>query len=112
MTTSLTFRKLALVSVSLIGLIGFAETASAKTFTPKDPRQVEVNQRLHNERLRIATDLRTGKIGGAKASRLLRKEIQIRREERVMASLNHGRLTKAEQKALNQQENRLDKRIP
>jgi hypothetical protein len=106
------FRKFALVSVSLLGLAGFAGTASANTWQDNHPRRVEVNHRLNRQTDRIAHAVTAGQISPLRAVRLLRKEHQLRREERVMASLDHGHITRAEQRALNQQENRLSRRIP
>ena len=47
----------------------------------------------------------------AKAARLQREDRKIRREERAMASMNGGHITKREQAVLNQQENAVSKQI-
>jgi hypothetical protein len=112
MTLSRNFRKIALVSASLIGLIGFVDAASAKSWSQTHPRRAEVNHRLHKQVDRIAKDEFKGKLSAAKAAKLLHEDNQVRREERAMAALNHGHITKAEQKALNQQENQIRKHIP
>jgi hypothetical protein len=45
------------------------------------------------------------------ATRLHRDDHQIRREERLMASQDGGHITRQEDRALNQQENRVSRQI-
>lgn len=75
------------------------------------PRRVEVNQRLANQNKRINQEVAEGDMSKAKAARLKKQDKQIRQEERDMASQNGGHITKQEQKALNQQENAVSKKI-
>jgi hypothetical protein len=112
MTLSRNFQKIALVSVSLIGLMGFVDAASAKTWQQTHPRRAEVNDRLHNQIDRIAKQEFNGNLSPAEAAKLLHEDNQVRSEERAMAGLNNSHITKAEQKALNQQENQISKQIP
>jgi hypothetical protein len=111
MFSSRDLRKFAFLSAALIGVIGFAEGASAATWAQTHPRRAEVNHRINHQTVRIAKAEAAGKISPAKASKLLRKNAKLRREERTMASLNHGHITRAEKKALNQQENKVGKHI-
>jgi hypothetical protein len=105
-------KTLALVSVALFGLVGFAGAASANTWQQNHPRRVEVNRRLEHQTNLIAHDEFDGTISPFRAARLLREENGLRREERFMASFDHGHITRAEQRSLNQQENALRNRIP
>jgi hypothetical protein len=75
------------------------------------PRRDQVNDRLHNQNVRIKDEVKEGDMTKAQARKLHRKDRQIRREERAMASQNGGHITKSEQKVLNQQENAVSKQI-
>jgi hypothetical protein len=105
-------RKFALASVALAGILGFAGAASASTWQETHPRRVEVNQRLNNQADRIAHQEVRGNLSPGHAARLLREDNQVRREERLMAWQNGGHITRLEQRALNQQENRINRQIP
>jgi hypothetical protein len=111
MFTSQTLRRTVIIAASLIGLAGFAETASASSGGHRDPRRVEVDHRLALVSNRIAHEVSIGKMTPAWATRLLREIRHVRREERVMAAHDHGRITKAEQIALNAHENAIGRRI-
>jgi len=92
----------------------FAQTAPAagETQWQKDhPRRTEVNQRLNNQNKRINAEEKSGQITKAQGAQLHKNDRQIRGEERAMASQNGGHITKTEQKALNQQENKNSKKI-
>jgi hypothetical protein len=75
------------------------------------PRRHEVNQRLNNQDHRINQEVKEGDLTKKQASQLHKDDHQIRQEERDMASQNGGHITKAEQTALNQQENRGSQQI-
>ena len=47
----------------------------------------------------------------SQAQKLHAEDHAIRKEERTMASTNGGHITKAEQRALNQQENQVSRQI-
>jgi hypothetical protein len=86
--------------------------ASGDTQWQKDhPRREQVNQRLKNQNARINQEVKEGEMSKTQAAKLHKNDRQIRKEERMMASQNGGHITKAEQKALNQQENRNSKKI-
>jgi len=91
---------------------GIAGNAMADTPWQKHhPRREQVNERLANQNRRINQERREGELT-AKQARALHKEDQaIRKEEQTMAGLNGGHITKAEQQALNQQENAVSKQI-
>lgn len=86
--------------------------SSGDTQWQKDhPRREQVNQRLKNQNARINQQEKAGNLTQAQAAKLHKNDRHIRKEERMMASQNGGHITKTEQKALNQQENRNSKKI-
>lgn len=104
------FAALALV----VGLtVAMASTAMAAdtTWQKNHPRREQVNERLAHQNARIKEEVKEGDLTKAQAAALHKKDHQIRREERLMASQNGGHITKQEQKTLNQQENTVSKKI-
>ena len=100
------------IAAATFALSGLAGNALADTQWQKDhPRREEVNNRLKNQNKRIHQEVKEGELSKAQASKLHREDRAIRREERTMASTNKGHITKAEQKALNQQENQVSQQI-
>ncbi|ANB77253.1 hypothetical protein [Paraburkholderia phytofirmans] len=92
--------------------LSFAGTASAQTsWNATHPRRAEVNHRLANQDRRIHQEVREGEMSHAEAARLHRDDHQIRQEERDMASQNGSHITRREDYALNQQENRASRQI-
>ncbi|MBF0516733.1 MAG: hypothetical protein HQK97_06385 [Nitrospirae bacterium] len=87
--------------------ISVAETQWQKTH----PRRAEVNKRLANQNKRINNKVKNGKMSPDQAQKLKAEDRAIRQEERNMAKLNGGHITKAQQKALNQQENAVSNQI-
>ncbi len=75
------------------------------------PRRAEVNNRLNNQNKRIHNEVKEGEMSKAEAARLHKDDRQVRQEERDMAAQNHGHISKQEQKTLNQQENKISKKI-
>jgi hypothetical protein len=75
------------------------------------PRRDQVNDRLERQDRRINHEAREGEIGPWRAWRLHQEDRAIRHEERVMASFHHGHITRAEERALNQQENAVSGQI-
>ena len=101
-------------AVVSLSLAGFATSAMADTDTKwqkNHPRREQVNNRLANQNKRVKNEVKEGEMSKAQAAKLHREDRAIRKEERTMASTNHGHITKAEQKALNQQENQVSKQI-
>jgi hypothetical protein len=92
----------------------FAQTPAAAAdgqWAKSHPRRAEVNGRLANQNHRINKEVREGEITRGQAAKLHHQDHQIRMEERAMASTNGGHITKAEQRALNQQENQVSREI-
>ncbi len=108
-------RSVALWRISLVFLLGlFAATAHAenhKEWKKSHPRRAQVNRRLNNQNRRINQGVKSGKLTQEQAGQLKAEDKQIRTEERAMAAENGGHITKAEHKALNQQENAVSKQI-
>jgi hypothetical protein len=92
-------------------VVGTAELANAGTWDQNHPRRAEVNARLANQNYRIQDELREGGITRGQARALHAEDRFIRTEERFMARQNGGHITRAEQRALNQQENAVSRQI-
>jgi hypothetical protein len=101
------------VSALLAGAAGLAQAQSqSQSQWDKDhPRRAEVNKRLSNQNKRIDAKVADGQMSKAEAAKLHREDHQIRQEERTMASHDNGHITKADQRALNQQENDVSRQI-
>jgi hypothetical protein len=100
----------AVVAAALGGLI--TPAMADETQWQKDhPRRTEVNKRLANQNQRIHNQVKSGQISKGQAAQLHHEDHNIRQEERAMASTNNGHVTKAEQRALNQQENQVSQQI-
>lgn len=92
--------------------ITFAGAASAATnWDASHPRRAEVNRRLVNQDHRIRLEVHEGEMSHVQATRLHRDDHQIRREERLMASQDGGHITRQEDRALTQRENRVSRQI-
>jgi hypothetical protein len=99
-------------ATAIVSLACFTATANAETAWQKShPRRAEVNRRLANQNRRIHEERKEGELTPAQAAALHKEDRQIRQEERFMASQNGGHITKQEQRALNQQENRVSRQI-
>jgi len=85
----------------------FAETQWERNH----PRRDQVNDRLANQNHRINHELKEGEITKQQARQLHREDHGIRQEERDMAKMNGGHITKGEQKVVNQQENGVSRQI-
>lgn len=75
------------------------------------PRRDQVNDRLKHQDVRIHQEVKEGDLTHAQAAGLHTQDHAIRTEERAMAAQHNGHITKAEHKALNQQENGVSKEI-
>jgi hypothetical protein len=89
-----------------------AGAASAETrFQAHHPRRVEVNHRLAVENARIHEARREGRITPHKAAILHARVHAIRKEERIDARLDKSHITRGEQRALNRQENGVNRAL-
>jgi hypothetical protein len=105
--------------VMAVGGIMIAGSASAQTSTgagpgvvdPGHPRVNEVNSREENQQQRIASGVANGQLNSRQTANLERRETSVQdREQRDMAK-NGGHLTKAEQRGINRQQNRISRSI-
>ena len=112
--TNMTVARKAFALTALVAVFAGAagSTFAADTKWEKNhPRREQVNNRLENQKDRIAKAGKEGERSTGKAERLTAKDRKIRQEERLMASQNGGHITKSEQAVLNQQENAVSKQI-
>jgi len=106
---------LAVASLTSIGVAAAQTTTSSGAgpgvVDPGHPRVNEVNRREQRQQNRIANGEKNGTLNSRQASRLERRETAVQnRENRDMAAHN-GHLTKAEQKGINRQQNRISRSI-
>ena len=71
----------------------------------------EIGQRRENQQDRIAQGIRSGQLTPGEASNLENKERGVNRELKGMRQANGGKLSKADRKAVNQQQNKLSTQI-
>ena len=102
--------KTAAAFVLLSGLAG-ASMATETTWEKHHPRRDQVNDRLENQDKRINQEVKQGDLTQAQATTLHKDDHAIRQEERDMAALDNGHITKADQQALDRQENSVGKQI-
>ena len=112
-TTSINRVTKSIVASAMLVLFAASSVAMAADtkWEKNHPRRDQVNDRLSHQNARIKNEVKEGEMTHAQARALHRKDRQIRREERAMASQNGGHITKTEQKVLNQQENAVSKQI-
>jgi hypothetical protein len=94
---------LALAAASL----AFTLTAGAQS-TTTDPT---VGQRKENQQDRIANGVQNGSLTPGETANLEGKEAALNEETRDMRKLNNGKLTTADKKIVNRQQNRLSRNI-
>ena len=92
--------------------LGTMASASADTvWQSHHPRREEVNNRLNNLNHRINAERAEGEISAKRAKFMHAEDGTIRAQERFDARFNDGHITRAEQRALNQDENGLGRQI-
>lgn len=107
------FKTAAAAFVLLSGLAGAAVATTDKdtNWEKHHPRRDQVNDRLEHQDKRINQEVKEGDLTQAQAATLHRDDRTIRQEERDMASMDNGHISKADQRALDQQENSVSKLI-
>ena len=98
------------ISLAFVGSAISAAFAEAQ-WERNHPRRDQVNDRLANQNRRINRELKEGEITKQQANQRHREDHAIRQEERDMAKINGGHITKGEQKVLNPQENAVSGQI-
>src|ERR1700688_1412528 len=95
-------------AVLLLGTVALAQDP-APTTPPAKPG--EVAQRKENQQDRIANGVKSGQLTAGETSKLETKEAAINGETRADRAANGGKLTGAEKKQVNQQQNQVSKQI-
>lgn len=93
------------ISTLLSPLTAFAAGKGNPTHLKNHPRVNQVNQRIQNQRARIAQGVKSGEISKAQDRQLHAERHAIKQEEHTMRQMDNGHLTRADQKVLNQQLN-------
>ena len=114
-----TFTKSLLVLA--VGGLMIVGSASAQTSTtsgagpgvvdPGHPRVNEVNKREANQQKRIGNGVANGKLTSQQTTNLEKRETSVQNREKKDMAEHNGHLTKAEQKGINRQQNRISKSI-
>jgi hypothetical protein len=114
-----TFTK-SLLALAVGGLM-LAGSASAQTSTtsgggpgvvdPGHPRVNQVNGREENQQKRIGNGVSSGKLTAQQTTNLEKRETSVQNREQKDMAAHNGHLTKAEQKGINRQQNRISKSI-
>jgi len=104
-----------------VGGLMLAGSASAQTSTtsgagpgvvdPGHPRVNQVNGREENQQQRIGNGVKSGKLSSQQTANLEKRETSVQNREQKDMAKNNGHLTKAEQKGINRQQNRISKSI-
>jgi hypothetical protein len=114
-----TFSKSLLVLA--VGGLMIAGSASAQTSTtsgagpgvvdPGHPRVNEVNGREENQQQRIGNGVKNGTLTPGQTANLEHREANVQNREKADMAKNDGHLTKAEQRGINRQQNRISRSI-
>ena len=114
-----TFTKSLLVLA--VGGLMIVGSASAQTSTtsaagpgvvdPGHPRVNEVNKREANQQKRIGNGVANGKLTSQQTTNLEKRETSVQNREKKDMAEHNGHLTKAEQKGINRQQNRISKSV-
>jgi hypothetical protein len=104
-----------------IGGLMFTGSAIAQTTTtsgagpgvvdPGHPRVNQVNGRETRQQTRIANGVNNGSLSAKQASNLEKREASVQNREQKDMAAHDGHLTKAEQKGINRQQNRISRSI-
>jgi hypothetical protein len=86
-------------------------SAPAATPAPATPAKPTVAQRKENQQDRIAQGVKSGQLTAGETSKLESKEAAINGETKADRAANGGKLTAAEKKQINGQQNQLSKQI-
>jgi hypothetical protein len=85
--------------------------AAAQTQTNSAPTGQSIQQRKENQQDRIGNGVASGQLTAGETANLEKKESNLNKEEKLMRSEDKGKLTSADKKALNQQQNQLSNQI-
>lgn len=110
---------LAALAVGGLLLVGSASAQTSTTTSgagpgvvdPGHPRVNEVNQREANQQQRIGNGVKNGTLTPQQTSNLEKREASVQNREQKDMAAHNGHLTKAEQRGINRQQNRISKSI-
>ncbi len=108
--TRTTLSVFAMTALVLMGLGG--ASAQAEPFAYAHPRQAEVIGRADHQIARVRQERAEGEIGAFRAHRLIGADRRVIRQDRRMARVNGGYITRGQQRFMNHEENRVGGRIP
>jgi hypothetical protein len=100
--------RIALCSAALVAMM--LPAAAQTSNTPANP-PATINQRKENQQDRIANGVASGQLTAGETANLEKKESNLNKEEKLMRSEDNGKLTGADRKVLNQQQNQLSNQI-
>jgi hypothetical protein len=86
-------------------------TAAAQTSNPPATPPATIHQRKENQQDRIVNGVASGQLTAGETANLEKKESNLNKAEKLMRSEDNGKLTGADRKVLNQQQNQLSKQI-
>lgn len=98
------FRRFLFAS-TLLGCVALSAPAAANRWERQHPRRDQVIDRVQNQDRRIREERREGDITTAQARALRVSDRSIRLQQRADARANHGHITRAEQRILDQELN-------
>jgi len=85
--------------------------AGAGVVDPGHPRVNQVNRRETRQQNRIANGVKSGSLSPKQTANLEKREASVQNREQKDMAAHNGHLTKAEQKGINRQQNRISKSI-
>ena len=109
---------LAVLAVGGLMLVGSAAAQQTTTsgagpgvVDPGHPRVNEVNKREGNQQKRIGNGVANGTLTSKQATHLEKRETAVQNREQADMAAHNGHLTKAEQRGINRQQNRISRSI-
>jgi hypothetical protein len=78
---------------------------------PGHPRVNQVNRREARQQARIANGVKNGSLSPKETSHLEKREANVQAREQKDMAAHNGHLTKAEQRGINRQQNRISRTI-
>jgi|ERR1700693_1915761 hypothetical protein len=111
---------LAILAVGGLMFIGSAAAQSNTSNTsgagpgvvdPGHPRVNEVNRREAHQQKRIGNGIKNGTLTSKQATHLEKRETAVQNREKADMAKHNGHLTKAEQRGINHQQNRISRTI-
>jgi len=119
MTNKITNSLLALAVGGMLCVSAAAQTSTSNTTSgagpgvvdPGHPRVNEVNGRQQLQQDRIANGMKNGTLNSKQATHLEKRETAVQNREQKDMAAHNGHLTKAEQRGINRQQNRISKSI-